>query len=90
MFELCRAVQQDLRMADMARLEFRTILSELETAWRCEEKDVVTRAGWLRRESENSFEKMSPTALIKLRRESEENAPDNIYSLGEAEQSFSV
>ena len=58
--------QQDLRMADLARAECRSILAELETAWLCEEKDMVSRAGWLSRESDTVFEKMSPNALSKL------------------------
>ena len=65
-FELCRTAQQDLRMADLARAECRSILAELETAWLCEEKDMVSRAGWLSRESDTVFEKMSPNALSKL------------------------
>lgn len=64
LFELCRTAQQDLKMADLARRECKTILNEIESAWLFEEKDMVTRAGWLRRESEN-FEKMSPEALSK-------------------------
>ncbi|CAM6054186.1 unnamed protein product [Sphagnum tenellum] len=70
--ELCRHAQQDLRMADLARVECRSILKELGTAWLCEEKDMVTRAGWLRRESEASFEKMSPMALRRLQEMEEE------------------
>ena len=36
--------EQDLQIADLARVEFSSILAELETAWACEEKDMVSRA----------------------------------------------
>lgn len=64
--EVSRNAQQDLRMAYLASMEFREILAGLETAWNCEEKDIVSRAGWLRRESETIFEKMSPSAIKKM------------------------
>lgn len=65
MFDLCRTAQHDLRMADLARVELQSMLVEIEIAAKWEEKDMVSRAGWLRRESAQ-FEKLSPMAVEKL------------------------
>ena len=65
--EACRCAQEDLRLAYLAKAEFRCILDELEAAWLCEGKDMAARACCLRRESESVFEKMSPEALDKLK-----------------------
>ena len=71
-FRLCACAERDLRMAEEARAEFRSLLNQLENAWKCEEKDMVGRAGWLRRESETAFEKMSPSALQRISSQAED------------------
>ena len=65
LYELCRLAQRDLAMADLARQEVESVLNEVGMAWICEGKDMLGRAGWLRRESE-TFEKMTPVALKRL------------------------
>lgn len=63
----CSCAVRDLRAADAARAEFRAILSEVGAAWTWEGREMETRAGWLTMEGEAVFEKMSPSALKKLR-----------------------
>lgn len=67
LMEACRSAEEDLRLAYLANLEFRSILTELEEVCKCEERDMVIRATYLRRESDAVFEKMSPEALDKLK-----------------------
>ena len=57
---------QDLRVADLARQELAAILTEIESAWHSEGRRMASRADWLRSESADRFEKMSPGALQRM------------------------
>ena len=57
---------QDLRVADLARQELAAILTEIESAWHSEGRRMASRADWLRSESADRFEKMSPGALHRM------------------------
>ena len=58
--------RQDLRVADLARQELAAILTEIESAWHSEGRRMASRADWLRSESADHFEKMSPGALQRM------------------------
>ena len=53
-------------MADLARQELAAILTEIESAWHSEGRRMASRADWLRSESADRFEKMSPGALHRM------------------------
>ena len=57
---------QDLRVADLARQELAAILMEIESAWHSEGRRMASRAAWLKSESADRFEKMSPVALQRM------------------------
>ena len=62
---------QDLRVADLARQELAAILTEIESAWHSEGRRMASRADWLKNESADHFEKMSPGALQRMRSDSD-------------------
>ena len=53
-------------MADLARQELAAILMEIESAWHSEGRRMASRAAWLKSESADRFEKMSPVALQRM------------------------
>ena len=57
---------QDLRIAHLARQEFAAIVMDLESAWHSEGRRMASRAAWLKSESADRFEKMSPVALQRM------------------------
>ncbi len=76
---VCRCANADLKLASIALVEFHSLMVDVNIALASDRKDLAWRAGWLSRESEASFEKMKPEALIKMRRriaeeEEEENS----------------
>ena len=75
--DLCATASQDLRMANLARMEFLGVLTDLETAWAWEERLMESRAARLKRESAESFEKMSPDALQRLRLDDDDEEDDD-------------
>ena len=64
--DLCHFSSQDLRVADLARQELAAILMEIESAWHSEGRRMASRAAWLKSESADRFEKMSPVALQRM------------------------
>ena len=65
-FELIDAVTHDLTMVQLAAIEYKSILDDLDSALSIEEKEMLTRANYLRRETEQ-FSKMSQTAVKRIR-----------------------
>jgi len=60
---------RNIEMADFAYEEFLMVMADINLSYRIEEKDLVSRASCLHRESK-MFKKMSTEALIKIQRTS--------------------
>ena len=64
--DFCYSAVQNFEMAGLAFQEFVLILSDIKMSYQIEQKELVSRASCLTRESEN-FKKMSTHALERLR-----------------------
>ena len=64
--DFCYSAVQNFEMAGLAFEEFVLILSDIKLSYQIEQKELVTRASCITRESE-SFKKMSTHALERLR-----------------------
>ena len=64
-------------MADLARKEFAALLMEIESAWHSEGRRMASRAAWLKSESADHFEKMSPVALERMHSDGQSNSNIN-------------
>ena len=60
--ELLESISYDMTLANISLIEFKAVLTELETAWSIEEKEILTRASYLQRETKQ-FSKMSQSCL---------------------------
>lgn len=64
--DFCYSAVQNLELAGLAFEEFVLVLADIKLSYQMEQKELVSRASCLTRESEN-FKKMSSDALAKLR-----------------------